>query len=181
MKTSAPRLAALALSLLVVSSGADARAQDSWKEHRSDDCRCSATYPGTPQTRTQKMQSNVGNLDSKIIMLEVPNSAFYALAYVDYPKDLAATTKPDEILNGARDGAVSKVKGSLKTETKTTMNGYPGRELRIEAPGDMVLLARIFIVKERLYQALVVVPKTRADAAENKKFLDGFKFDKPSS
>jgi hypothetical protein len=181
MKRPVQHFAALALASLVTMVGAGvARAQDGgWKEHRSDDCRCSAQFPGTPQAKTQKMQSSIGNLDSKILMLEVPGSAFYALAYVDYPKNLVATTKSDELLDGARDGAVSKVKGTLKTESKITQAGFPGRELRIEAPGDIVLVARIYMVKERLYQQLVVAPRPRAESADTKKFLDSFKFDKP--
>ena len=162
--------------LMLLASGAIA--DEGWKDNRSDDCRCSAQFPGTPQTKSQKMQSSIGPLDSKMIMLEVPNSAFYALAYVDYPKEEVGKANPDKLLDGARDGAVGKVKGTLKSETKISMNGFPGRELRIEAPGDIALAARIYLVKERLYQTLVVTPKPRSEAPEVKKFLDSFKFDK---
>ena len=174
------RAVALLPSLALVLLAATASAQElAWKEFRSDECRCTASFPGSPQVKSQSMQSSVGNLESKIIMLEVPDAAFYALAYVDYPKDKVATKKPDELLDGARDGAVSKVKGTLKSETRTTQNGFPGRELRIEAPGDLALLARIFLVRERLYQSLVVTKKDRADAPETKKFLSSFQFDSP--
>jgi hypothetical protein len=167
------------LSLLLLLAPASGFAEESWKDHRSDECRCSAQFPGTPTAKNQTIPSKDGPLESKMIMLEVPSSAFYAVAYVDYPKDAVAASKPDELLNGARDGAVGKVKGSLKSETKISMNGFPGRELNIDAPKDLALIARIFLVKERLYQTIVVMPKARIDAAENRKFLDSFKFDKP--
>ena len=172
MRKIVPMLAAAAAALVF---SATARAEE-WKEQSLKDCQCTASFPGTPQTRTQKMQSAVGSLDSTMFLLEVPGQAFYALAYVDYPKELAA--KPDELLDGARDGAVAKIKGQLKTENKITLAGAPGRELRIEAPGDVVLQARIYLVNQRLYQSIVVVQKGRADAPENKKFLESFKFDK---
>ncbi len=171
-----PRLNLLPVLAIMLLGAATASAQE-WKEHRSDDCRCSALFPGTPQAQTQRMPSNFGPLESKMIMLDIKNVAFYGVAYVDYPKD--ATSKPQETLNAARDGAVSKVKGTLKSENKITMNGYPGRELRIDAPGEAVLLARIYLVKERLYQTIVVTKVAQVDSPENKKFLESFKFDKP--
>src|SRR5215467_13701174 len=115
-------IASIALALVAVT--AVARAQEAaapeWKDQTFKECRCSASFPGTPQTKTQSMQTKVGNLDSTMIMLEVPNQAFYALAYVDYPKDAIASSKPDALLDGARDGAVGKVKGTLKNETRIT-------------------------------------------------------------
>jgi hypothetical protein len=164
-------------AFVVALAPALASAQD-WKEFSSQECRCSAQYPGNPQPKTQAMQTKVGTLEAKMFMLEMP-TAFYAMAYVDYPKDALGKKPPDELLDGARDGAVGNVKGKLGSETKISMNGYPGRELRIEAPGDLALQARIYMVKERLYQILVVMPKSKESEAEAKKFLDSFKFSKP--
>ena len=168
----------LALVALVLLLAPRLAAAQEWKPYSSDECRCSALVPGTPQLRNQPMRTNLGNLDAKMVTLEVPD-AFYAIAFVDYPKDKLGKTAPDKLLDGARDGAVANVKGKLASEAKVTMNGFPGRELRIEAPGDLVLAARIYMVQERLYQSLVVMPKPREAAADAKKFLDSFKFQKP--
>jgi hypothetical protein len=167
------------LALLVVGLAPAAAMAQEWKDFSSNECRCSAQFPGTPQQKTQTMQTKVGSLDAKMIMLEVPGAAFYALAFVDYPKDKVGDAKPDGLLDGARDGAVSNVKGKLASETKISMNGYPGRELKIEAPGDLALHARLYMVKERLYQSLVVMPKAKEASGDSKKFLDSFKFQKP--
>src|SRR5687768_12388519 len=113
------------LAFVVALAPAAALAQD-WKEFSSQECRCSAQYPGSPQPKTQSMQTKVGTLEAKMFMLEMP-TAFYAMAYVDYPKDAASKKPPDELLDGARDGAVGNVKGKLASETKISMNGYPGR------------------------------------------------------
>ncbi len=175
MKRSLRLFAFLATGLVLAPALATAQ---EWKEFTSAECRCSASFPGTPQQRTQTMRTNLGTLDAKMVTVEVPD-AFYAIAFVDYPRDKLGKTAPDTLLDGARDGAVSNVKGKLASETKISMNGYPGRELRIEAPGDLVLNARLYMVKERLYQTLVVMPKARENAADSKRFLDSFKFQKP--
>jgi hypothetical protein len=174
MRTPLRFLAPLAL---IVLAPALAAAQE-WQDFNSPECRCSASYPGKPQPKTQSMQTKVGTLDARMFMLEMPN-AFYALAFVDYPRDAIAKNSPDSLLDAARDGAVGNVKGKLASETKVSMNGFPGRELRIEAPGDLALQARMYLVKERLYQVLVVMPKAKESAADSKRFLDSFKFQKP--
>lgn len=172
-------LAPLALLFLAgVLVPAVASAQE-WKDFTSAECRCSAQFPGMPQQRTQPLQSKLGALEAKMIILDVPGTAFYALFYMDYPKDAVSSRKPDDLLADAKDAAVSNVKGKLASESKITMNGFPGRELRIDAPGDMQLNARMYVVKERLYQAIVVLPKTREGSGDAKKFLDSFKFQKP--
>lgn len=153
-------------------------AQD-WKDFTSAECKCSAQFPGMPQQRTQPHQSKYGALESKMILLDVPGTAFFALAFIDYPKEAEASRKPDEMLADIRDTAVGNVKGKLTSETKITMNGYPGRELRIDSPGNMSLHARFYLVKDRIYQSLVVVPKAREGSGDAKKFLDSFKFQKP--
>ena len=166
------------LMFLLTLAPAVAMAQE-WKDFTSAECRCSAQLPGMPQQRSNTMQSKFGTLDAKMIMLDVPGTAFFALFYVDYPKDVITKDKPDEILNDVREAAVANVKGKLRSETKITMNGFPGREVKIDSPGKMVMHGRIYLVKERLYQVIVVMPESRESAGESKKFLDSFKFQKP--
>jgi len=114
-----------------------------------------------------------------MIMLALPGSILYAIGYVDYPKDKVANRSTDALLDEWRDGSVSNIRGTVKSESKINANGFPGRELVIDAPKDLVFIARMVLAKDRLYQSIVVVPKAHADAPENKKFLDSFKFDKP--
>lgn len=166
------------VAFLLALAPAVASAQE-WKDFTSAECRCSAQFPGTPQQRTQPAQSKFGSLEGKIITLDVPGNAWFAVYFTDYPKDAAEKRKPDVILNDARDEAVKNVKGKLATETKITMNGFPGRELRIDAPGDMTLHARMYVVNERLYHLLVVTSKAKDASADAKKFLESFKFQKP--
>jgi hypothetical protein len=174
LRVSAPLVALLGLAL----APAVASAQE-WKDFSSAECRCSAQFPGMPQQRTQPLQSKHGSVESKMIILDVPGTAFFALSYIDYSKEAAAKARPDENLDDARDAALGYVKGKLRDETKITMNGYPGRELKIDAPGNMVVNARMYLVKERLYQAIVVLPKSREASGDAKKFLESFKFQKP--
>jgi hypothetical protein len=165
--------AALIFCALVVS--ATAYAQPAWRETKSAEGRFSAKFPGTPQQASKPMRTAVGNLTAKLFLLEAKDQPFYAVAYVDYPKDRIAGKKADELLDGARDSAVANVGGKLASETKISLAGFPGREVRVEKiRGDMILVCRLFLADDRLYQALVVVPRAKETPEAIQPFLDGF-------
>lgn len=167
------------ITFLLAFAPAVAMAQE-WKDFTSAECRCSAQLPGMPQQRSNSLPSKFGPLDQRMITLDVPGTAFFALSYVDFPKDAFTKAKTDDILDDVRETSVSNVKGSkLRSETKVTMNGFPGREIKIDSPGKMVMHGRTYLVKERLYQLIVVMPEAREAAGDSKKFLDSFKFQKP--
>jgi hypothetical protein len=150
-----------------------------WKDFISPDGRFTVQFPGTPKQASQTQTTKLGPLDAKVFLLELPDG-LYAVWYVDYPREALARNRPDELLDGARDGAVANVKGKLAGETKITQNGFPGRELRIEVTtrkGVAAATVRLYFVKERLYQAIVVMDKAREAQTEIRKFLDSFRFE----
>jgi hypothetical protein len=164
-----------AFTIAVVLLGfASLAAADEWKAYNSASGRYQALFPGAPKEQTQKMDTEIGPIDATITSLETP-SAFYAIAYNDYPKDKLGKNA-DEVLNKARKGAVDKVKGTLVSEKKIEAGGYPGRDLTISAPGDLEIAEHVFLVKTRLYQILVVTPKGKGAPDDIKKFMDSFKF-----
>ena len=65
--------------------------------------------------------------------------------------------------------------GTLASERKITLGGFPGRELRVEKiRGDMILVCRLFLADDRLYQALVVMPRAKEAPEAVQPFLEGF-------
>jgi hypothetical protein len=160
--------------LLLLLSGV-AYAQPAWRELRSTEGRFAAKFPGTPQQMTKPMRTAMGNLTARLFLLEAKDQPFYAIAYVDYPKEKITGKKADELLDGARDSAVTNVGGKLAGEQKITLGGFPGRELRVEKiRGDMILVCRLYLVDERLYQALVVMPRAKESPEAIQPFFDGF-------
>jgi hypothetical protein len=160
---------------IVVLGLASVAAADEWKLFNSTAGRYSASFPGTPKEVTQRVDAGAGGIDATIASLEGPN-AFYAISFNDYPKEVLAKQTPDQLLDKAQKGAVDKVKGKLVSQKKVAANGYPGRELEIAAPGELEIHERVYLVKSRLYQILVVSPKGKGSAEDTKKFLDSFNF-----
>ena len=88
----------------------------------------------------------------------------------------SATTgaNPDDLLQGAKQGAIDNVKrASSQQQTRVTLGIYPGLPYEAENDTGSISPVRIYLVGTTLYQTLVVVPlgKPYADTA---RFLDSF-------
>ena len=154
---------------------ATAFGQAAWPETRSPEGRFSAKFPAAPQRTTKPMRTALGNLSAHLFLVDQKGEPFYAIAYVDYPKDRMQGKPTEELLDKARDSAVANVGGKLVSESKITLAGFPGREVRVEKiRGDMVLVCRLFLADDRLYQALVVVGRAKENPELVRAFLDGF-------
>jgi len=94
--------------------------------------------------------------------------------YNDYPPALLA--------GGAKlllDGAVKGVstKGKLMSDKAITVEGNPGREIRIDV-ASVPLTMRVFLVKNRMYQLMVTGKPEVVSAQDTQKFFDSFKLSK---
>jgi hypothetical protein len=149
--------------------------QSAWKEFSSSEGAFSILVPGTPNEQAISVNTEAGSIDGHLFMVGRKDMS-YLVAYADYPDTLIQKRTPDAMLDGARDGAVANAQGKLLGELVISINGYPGRELKIESPdGQGIMKARIFMVGHRLYQVGVVTPKEKALSRNIGKFLDSFK------
>jgi hypothetical protein len=147
-----------------------------WKEFVSQEGQYSVWMPGKPKSETQPVSTPVGVIQLHLVALDTPDMAFI-VGYSDYPEYLVRSGDPDQMLSGARDGAVANVGGKLIGERQIRYQGYPGREIWIEAPiEDQIGLAhaRVVLVGARLYQVLAAGPKTGFPSNTAEQFLNSF-------
>jgi len=168
-----------ALALLVTAAGSSALAADDWKDFSSPEGRFSVDFPGTPQQAKQPMQTKVGTLVARIAMLSSSNNLFYGVLYLDYPKATLEKYSADDLLEGSRESAVKRVKGGrLVGEEKISLAGNPGRQFIVEAPGDVRMTVRVYLVNNRLYWLIASVKssdKGSEKEADPTHFFDSFK------
>jgi hypothetical protein len=84
----------------------------------------------------------------------------------------------EQRLDGARDGAIGKVRGKLLKNQPIIMAGkYPGREFTasLSEPANGLVRARIWLVGKRLYQVMVIGTDTYAGSTSSTDFLDSFR------
>jgi len=163
-----------ALTLIAASSLALAGPQ--FKSFASKAGAFSVLMPGTPQQQTKVVDSPAGKLHVHlfVVPLDGGNTAYMA-SYIDYDPQLIAAAPADKLLDGARDGQVSSVKGKLASEKRLKLGRHPGRELRITLKQGMFIRSRLYLVGNRLYQCLVVGKKAVVNSADAGRFFGSFK------
>jgi hypothetical protein len=112
-----------------------------------------------------------------ILSQQDTEKVFFSVAYVDYPYSAVRVTPTSSLLDGARDGAVERTNGRLLSEKLISLGGYPGREIKIkvETPKHTAIVrSRIYLVKNRLYQVLVVTSIQEAYSTIGTTFLNSF-------
>ena len=103
------------VSLLLLAATA-AAADPELKQFTSRECHFSILMPGAPELSTSEVPTGAGTFTLHSFVVTGENDAAYMVGYCDYGS--ADTNKsPQTALEGARDGAVSNVGGTLITDT----------------------------------------------------------------
>lgn len=158
--------------VLVLAATAGAMAQG-WSEYRSVEGRYRIEMPGTPELETDPVEM----LDREVPMIQaivaLPKATYLA-AYMDFPSEVLRDLAPGKVLENARDGALDGSR--LLSDRVLTVAGSPAREYVIEQDRGVVLVMRILLVGERLYQMVVVTtaPGGAAEHPDTRRFIDSF-------
>ena len=147
-----------------------------WREFAPEEGRFSILVPRTPRETTETVETEMGTHDEHTFTV-IHGDIAYIVNYGDYPQSLR-NVDSRAMLDALRDGAVESVGGKLLSERAISVDGYPGREVKIKVSNDSetaIMQVRIYIVRNRLYYIYTIAPETRASSPDVKKFLDSFK------
>lgn len=134
--------------------------------------------PSKPTEQVMPIPSATGSLDVHIYVSLGQEGIAYIASYTDLPSAPGDQSQIIKALDDVRNGQLKNAKGKLLSETSISLDGHPGRELKIEtAVGPTVV--RIYLVNRRLYQILAVIPQAAAGseavARDTAKFLSSFR------
>ena len=145
---------------------------------------CEIYFPKKPTDQSQTVKTSIGEIKIDIYMYEVPDNEaddnhIYGLMINDYPDSLINSDKKDlldHFFRNAVDGAVKNVQGKLLSESKIQLEGYPGREFRIDfKDGLAVIRMRVILVKNKMFM-LQTIAETKKDANKSsERFMNSFK------
>lgn len=169
VRTSFTRNLTVCLALLSLAAALSAQTT-AWKTYSYPADGFSASYPSVPDVQKKDVPTDAGSFELRSYIGTDGDVAMF-VGICDYGSKTAGKD-PDELLQGAKNGALENSKSHLLSETKTTFGIYHG--LTFEAESDQAhFSARIYMVGSTLYQTLVVAPlgKPYADTA---RFLDSF-------
>jgi hypothetical protein len=138
----------------------------------------SVLMPGTPAERKQAADSPMGSIQINTFTL-VKDRDEFTVAFTDYPAAILKS-KPETILEGVRIGVEADLQAKLLDERPTSLDGYPGRQYRLEVPasrfpGGGIYRVRAYLVKQRLYQVVAVTPKATVSSMDSEKFFQSFR------
>jgi hypothetical protein len=152
------------LSLPLLLGAGPSEVPEGWKTVESKGAGFKAIMPAEPMLRTQQVKTATGQLRVTLFVAEGKNDAVFAVSYTDYPEMDLKKGPIEKRLDQARDGAVASAGGKLRSERAIKLQGHSGRELVVEKNGEAVARMRIYLVKRRLYQVMVLGPAPAKDA-----------------
>ena len=128
---------------------------------------------------THARKSNGRNLDLHNADLTITAHSFTALSpsidlmcgYYDFP---SVQHNVDKVFDLTRDGSIRSVHGTLLTEEKLTLNGYPGRRFRSTGIGNAFLDEVMYLVDQRFYLTTITTATKNPDKSINK-IIDSFR------
>jgi len=164
--------------LLLLISGLYAQ---KWDVYKNQEFGFRANFEGEMKTINQLIP--VGDESIEMNMFFVDNSAnssasniIYSVAHTAYKKDEYAKENPerdDLVLNSAVNGASKNVNGSILSNENFTLNGFPGKQSKIEIQGGYIHL-KLILVKHELYFVQVICSIDKDDNNDISRFFDSF-------
>jgi len=170
------RRCALGIAVLLTWSVTSRGDEVDLKKFTSEPGKFSVLMPKNAATTTQSMDTPIGKVKVTMTAKE-EGGIHYLIAYTDYPADKVKAMDANKSLDGARDGSLKKTGGKLILEKKITIGKakYPGRELLIRLQdGKLWLRQRLYMVKLRQYQAVMVGPENLVKDKTAEKFFQSF-------
>lgn len=165
-----------AISIYYYTSGSN---PSTWEAFTSSKGKFSVSFPGHPIENRLIVNDESGRTEAYTFTSKHERGMF-AIAYADYPilnnfDVLELKEYTSFLLDSTRDSMVANVKGKLLSEQTISFSGYPGREIKIEAPDGIIALVRSYRIKQRLYVLQVVTWQEKVFSESGLRFLDSFR------
>lgn len=154
---------------VLVSMGSSALAQQ-WIEYHPPGAGYRIEFPGRPAEDTREVVTNVGKIHMITSAVEIGDKVFLTITS-RYPEHLTMGD-PEKNLDGARNGSLRKINGTLRREERLSVGDAPARRLLIDIPQDNQAAGAVMVLDgHRLVQAIYVGPRGTEEAPEVRRFL----------
>jgi hypothetical protein len=138
------------------------------------------SMPGNPSKSDQTEPSLAGPITIHLYTVTHGYEGFM-VGNTRYPDSVFASGNTDDIVNGARNGAVSSINGEVTNEHNITVAGYSGREITGKSPSkNLGFTIRLFVVKPQMFMILYTqYDKEKPISEDGRKYLDSFQITGP--
>jgi len=145
-----------------------------WSEFTSEEGRFKLLLPAKPNTQTLTMETGKGRIVHHGFVA-IKGGFVCMVGFADLPKEFADSNNAKLLFDEARNEFLKEIQGKLASESAISLEGHPGREMKIHIYGGEAW-ARYYLIEGRFYQLAI----TRIDALSKSddavvKFFNSFK------
>ncbi len=149
------------------------KTDSTWTEFSSPEGGFSAKWPGKPLEKSQKVDTDSGQLEQKMFALE-KNGVGYGVVYFDLPAPVRSAEEMELRFTGIRNQFLKNGKVKLLGETVMTLAGYTGKEFQYEHDESLVTM-KVFAFEQRVYSVFLVVQKGQPSMGNESPFFASFR------
>ena len=138
--------------------------------------------PRDPQPLTVPAYNESGVTEPVNMIFSSPDGGTtYAVAWADNPPVMRVSGRnPDRALDMARDGTLDRTQTHIVTESHSSPQGFPGRDLVARNAGGGVLDSRLIFDGQRLYMLIACYPSMDARREQDvTRFFNSFVMTEP--
>jgi hypothetical protein len=168
------------LHIVVIALAACGGSQPKSKEFSAAKCGLIVQLPSEPKEESRTANASGGPLAITLYTLTQGNS-IYVVSCNDFPTDQVAAANKDRVLDNIGQGAMTNIGATLDNQTSVNLDGHPGRDIvgRATIGGqNAVVRARVYLVGNRMIQALVLGIKGQMSDADMQTYLTSLKLAK---
>jgi hypothetical protein len=108
------------------------------------------------------------------IVAATPNKTTSYL-FMDFNDPGSAGKAVEEVLNGARDGAISKIRGALLDEQRIQFGGHQARDIQARTSQNSMLNIRLIADGQGCFMLTVETAGQKVDSNNVQRFVDSLK------
>jgi len=134
-------------------------------------------FPTAPERDSEQVASLWGNIPISIFSCSPIEERAYMVAVAIYPRQKVGFDKgqSSQMLTEAVKNGATNINGTIYFEKDTSIANYPGKEFCAYSPSSNVLmLARYFLVKNKLYMIRAIDVTGTADTIAMANFINSF-------
>jgi hypothetical protein len=159
------------------------RSPADWLQFKSDGY--SVLFPVKPTSDIKTIPSELGELKMNINMYDASKSGkkddnlVYMSMSTEYPESAIKSDMKEKLpilFRNAVDGSVKSVNGKLMSEKEIEIDGYPGREIKVDFKDGLAIInARYYLVKNRMYVVQTITFTDRFPNESQGRFISSFR------
>jgi TonB family protein len=142
-----------------------------WREYKSGAGRFSILFPGTPQEKTEQLNSNGRKVPVRIFKLS--GLADYTVMYHDSPPPVDMNPEARRnMLNSFVKQATERFQAALLEQKEATLDGQMGLSAKLRLADHSIMRLQLYAIGIRIYQLMIKTPPEQGATEDQRRFYE---------